>query len=266
MVLGIDVGGSKILALQIENDKILRRWRIETRMGYVIKDLQKIIQESGDEVVGIGFPGYIRKNICVKCPNIPEFNGKNLKDLFGKVVVLNDCTAMAYGEYVLREEKYDPLLLIALGTGVGSGLVYGGKPYVGRGSALEIGHLKGFSNKKCQCGKTGCLETVLGGRYNDVQLLARKAREGDKNALEFFEEYGKNLALAISHAIHILDPEIIVIGGGISKSYDLFIPYVKESLQNLLSFIDVEDIIFERAKSEESAALGVAYIAQRELL
>jgi|GEM_PF-2074461 len=266
MVLGIDVGGSKILAVQIEEDYIVRRWRINTRNGEVIDTLKRIIEESGDELIGIGLPGYLRDGVCVRCPNISELNGKSLQKIIGDVIIMNDCTAMAYGEYMLRDGKYDPLLLIALGTGVGSGLVYRGRPYMGRGSALEIGHLKGFSKIACECGKTGCLETVLGGKYVRIEEMAERARNGDLEAMHFFEEYGKNLALALSHAIHILDPEMVVIGGGIGKSYELFMPIVKENLQELLSFISVDDILFERAKSEESGALGAAYIAKGRLL
>jgi glucokinase len=96
--------------------------------------------------------------------------------------------------------------------------------------------------------------------------MAERARNGDLEAMHFFEEYGKNLALALSHAIHILDPEMVVVGGGIGRSYELFMPIVKENLQELLSFISVDDIFFERAKSEESGALGAAYIAKEGLL
>ncbi len=266
MALGIDVGGSKILAVKLESGEIVRRWKIATRNGYVLNDLRNIIAEAGDEWIGIGLPGYVRNGMCIKCPHVPELNGVAMDVLLDGARIMNDCTAMAYGEYVLRDGKYDPLLLVALGTGVGSGFVHSGRPYVGRGSALEIGHLKGFSEKPCQCGKNGCLETVLGGRYVDVKGMYERANEGDEGAMKFFEDYGKTLARGLSYAIQILDPEIVVIGGGISKAYDFFINSMKEKLSELLSFIEVDDIVFERAKSEESAALGAAYIAERKLI
>ena len=266
MALGIDVGGTKILAVKIENGEIKKKWIFKTENGEVIKTLMGVIEESGESVVGIGVPCYLRNGICVKAPNIPELTGQNLRNYFKKVIIMNDCTAMAYGEYALRDEKYDPLLLVALGTGVGAGLVFKGIPYVGRGSALEIGHLKGFSEKPCQCGKRGCLETVLGGGYVDVKGMYDMAKGGDERAVKFFEDYGKTLARGLSYAIQLLDPEIVVIGGGISNAYNFFIDPMKKELEELLSFIDVDDILFEKAKSEESAALGAAYIAERKLI
>ncbi|AGB04402.1 transcriptional regulator/sugar kinase [Aciduliprofundum sp. MAR08-339] len=266
MVLGIDVGGTKILAARVEDGKILNRWKTGTRNGKVIATLRSIISQAGESRVGIAVPCYLRNGVCIKSPNIPELDGKILQDHFEGAIVMNDCTAMAYGEYFLRGGKYDPLLLVALGTGVGAGFVYKSSPYVGRGSAMEIGHLKGFSEMKCYCGRRGCLETVLGGRYNDLPRMEKMARNGEKEGLRFMEEYGRTLARGIATAIQLLDPEIVVIGGSAARAYDLFERSMKEELHNLLSFITPDDIIFERARSEESGALGAALIADRGLI
>ncbi len=266
MALGIDVGGSKILALKLKGGGVVKRWYMESANGRIMESVEKIIHDADEDKVGIGIPCYLKDEICVKAPNLPELDGKNLKEYLGNVVVMNDCTAMAYGEYVLRNEKYDPLLLVALGTGVGSGFVYQGRPYVGRGSALELGHLKGFSDRPCQCGKRGCLETVLGGRYVDAKGMYERAKKGDEKAIKFFENYGETLARGLSYAIQLLDPEIVVIGGGISKAYDIFIDPLKDELRDLLSFINVDDILFEKAKSYESGAIGAAIIADKNLI
>ena len=266
MALGIDVGGTNILAVRVKKGGIQESWKFKTKNSEVIKIIGGIIEESAERIVGIGVPCYLKNGICVKAPNIPELNEKDLKNYFKNVVVMNDCTSMAYGEYALRGGKYDPLLLVALGTGVGAGLVFKGMPYIGNGSAMELGHIKRFSKRQCPCGKTGCFETVAGGKYVDVKENAKRAKEGYKEAIEFMKNYGRIIGKGLSYAIQLLDPEIVVIGGGISNAYELFAGSMKEELAELLSFIDVDDIIFERAKDEYSGALGAALISERKLL
>ncbi len=266
MSLGIDVGGTNILAARVENGEIQEKWKLKTKKGEVIKIIEGIIEENEEKIVGIGVPCYLRNGICVKAPNISELDGKDLGHYFKRAIIMNDCTAMAYGEYALRGGKYDPLLLVALGTGVGAGLVFKGMPYIGKGSAMEIGHIKGFFTQRCKCGKTGCFETVAGGKYVNVEKNAKRAMNGDKEALEFMKDYGRIVGRGVSYAIQLLDPEIVIIGGGISNAYELFIEPMKEELAELLSIIDVDNIIFERAKSEYSGALGAALIAERGLL
>jgi len=267
MPLGIDVGGTKILVAGVEGGKIVNKRILNTVDGKVIETLRLIIRDYSGEKIGIGIPGYLVGKTCVRAPHIKELAGVDFSEIFPTAYIMNDCTAMAYGEYFLRDGKYQSLLLIALGSGVGAGLIVNGRPYMGRGSALEIGHLKGFSEKMCGCGKTGCFETVAGGKYlPDMKTLADRARMGDDDAVEFYREYGRTVAKGIAHAIQLLDPEIVVFGGGIGKSLDLFLESMKEELDHLLSFVSVDDIIFEKMLSYESGALGAALIAERDLL
>ena len=265
MALGIDVGGTKILGIKYIDGKILREWNFKTVDGEVKCILQKIMKESGEDVIGIGVPCYIRDGACIKAPHIRELTGKKLDEI-GNARFMNDCTAMAYGEYHLRGEKHDPLLLIALGTGVGSGLIIQGKPYIGKGSAMEIGHIKIYSDKRCECGKIGCFETMAGGKYLNTAKMYMRVKRGDEKALKFFENYGKIVARGIAPAIQLLDPEIVVIGGSISQAYEYFMPSLIGELEKLLSYITPDDIIFERAKSSKSGAIGAALIAERDLL
>lgn len=267
MALGIDVGGTKILAVVVVDGEIVKKWKYKTQNGKVLNDIRKIIIESGEKKVGIGVPCYLRDGICIHSPHIEELSQKNLNYLFPDAKILNDGTAMAYGEYYLRNEKYDPLLLVALGTGVGSGLVVNHRPYIGRGSAMEIGHLKGFSNKICKCGKRGCFETLIGGDYiKNIKEIHEFAIEGDYKSVQFFKNYGKNLAMGLSYAIQLLDPEIVVIGGSISKAFEFFIEPMKKELNRLLSFVSGDDIIFEKVRKENSGALGAALIAEKNVI
>ncbi len=255
MTLGVDVGGTKILLYDTETEEVER---YETRNGEVLNLLRNLL--SGKRA-GIGVPCYLRDGICAKSPHVPELNGVDLRRIFPDTIILNDSSAIAYGEYVLRDSRYDPLLLVSLGTGVGGGLVYRGDVYQGRGSAMEIGHVKSFSQERCGCGKVGCLETSIGGKYAPVERMYYLAKEGRAEALEFFRGYGRNLGRAIACAVQLLDPEIVVIGGSGAKAYDFFIPHLMEEMEKMVSFVD--DFRIEPWLAEHSGAMGAALLAQR---
>ncbi len=263
MALGIDVGGTKICVVVVDGKEILEKKQFPTPKKEVIPAIRSIIQNYEEDKIGLAVPCYLRDSICKGAPNVKSLEGKRLRDYFRDAYIINDAAAMAYGEYVLRDEQYEPLLLISLGTGVGGGLVIHGKPYKGKGSGMEIGHIKGFSGRRCDCGKIGCLETVLGGKYvENLKERYIKAKNGDKESLTFFENYGVTLARGIAPAIQLLDPEIVVFGGSVSEAYRFFFPPLKNELRNLLSFITPEDILFGRAKDFCSAAFGAAVLAE----
>ncbi len=258
MALGVDVGGTKILVYDDESGEVRK---FQTPKKGVVEFLKDIIQGSQ---AGLALPCYLRKSVCVKSPHIPELNGLDIKRIFPEVYVTNDANAMAYGEYILRNGKYDPLLLVSLGTGVGGGLVYRGEIYEGRGTAMEIGHLKIFSREKCKCGLAGCLETAIGGAYKEVEEMYNLARMGHRKGIEFFREYGRILARGLSAAIQILDPEIVVIGGSGAHAFPFFKDSLMKELRNLVSFDMLHGIILEPWIAEHSAALGVASLSHKD--
>ena len=263
MALGIDVGGTKICVVVVEGEKIVEKEQYQTPRKEVIPAIRSIIQNFEEDKIGLAVPCYLRDGICKGAPNVRSLEGKRLRDYFRNAYIINDATAMAYGEYILRDGRYDPLLLVSLGTGVGGGLVIHGEPYEGRGSGMEIGHIKGFSVRRCDCGKIGCLETVLGGKYaGNLKEMYIRAKNGEEDALAFFEDYGVTLARGIAPAIQLLDPEIVVFGGSVSEAYEFFFPPLRDELQNLLSFITPQEIFFEKARDTCSAAFGAAVLAE----
>lgn len=267
MAIGIDIGGSKILLVRTENSKILDRRIYKTEPGNVVNLLRSIIDINSTEKIGVAVPGYVVGRVCISAPHVPDLEKFDFSKEFPNVKVINDATAMAYGEYLLRNERHRCLLLIVLGTGVGCGLILDGKPFVGRGSGLELGHLKGYSTIKCSCGKIGCFETIAGGAYlKDIERMTERAKARDSTALEFFRRYGIRLASGIAHVIQLLDPEIVVFGGGIGQHFELFKEGLLEELDKLLTFISPSDIIFERCISYDSGGIGAAAIAERDVI
>lgn len=230
----------------------------------IIDSINKVMElgkVSIDEIkaIGIGSPGPldIEKGIVVTTPNLPFKNFKlvePIKKEFNVPVFLdNDANVAAIGEYMLGAAKgLKNMIYVTVSTGVGGGAVLDGKVY--RGStynALEVGHmtLDPFG-PTCGCGNNGCLEAMSSGtaiarRANEalrskVETSLRKyetvtsyevfeeAKAGDIVAKEIIDRALTYLGIGIANMITSFDPEIIIIGGGVSKAGDIVFDKVKE--------------------------------------
>ena len=135
------------------------------------------------------------------------------------------------------------ILGITLGTGLGGGLIekIGNKISVYRGafnSAGEFGHMTiKFDGPKCSCGNYGCLEEYVSKRFiiresgYPEDKIIEKSRKKDKKIVKVYQKLGKNLGIGLANLINILDPEVIIIGGGISKSASLFLKEAKKEFK-----------------------------------
>lgn len=199
-------------------------------------------------------PGTVDKAnaVVVQAPNLPCLTRFPLKrameEKFGYPVVLeNDANAAAMGEmWIGAARGCRNVICITLGTGVGGGAIFDGKLWRGAdGSAGEIGHcaVDPFGGLQCKCGNEGCLEmfasataivrmahehldefptSSLKGQNISAQLVYEAGLEGDELAITVFEKVGKYLGVAIANLINLLNPEIIVIGGGVVNGWSLF--------------------------------------------
>ena len=193
-------------------------------------------------------------------PNLPQLNGLSLSekisDRLGIAVTLeNDATAAAIGEHWLGASRnVDISICVTLGTGVGGGLIFGGHPFRGAtGTAGEVGHIcVEPDGVACGCGSHGCLE-----QYASATAMVRMAKEiaagrpeskfsnnsdfaavdvydagveGDRAALETFERVGRYLGIAFAGLVNVLNPQMIVIGGGGAGAWNLFIDDVREEM------------------------------------
>ncbi len=232
---------------------------------------KKVVKEAGYDIsdikaVGIGVPGTTdsERGLVLYCTNIAMRNVP-LAEEFKKIIdlpvsLINDADAAAYGEYYAIGKKMHSFVLVTLGTGVGGGIIINDKIYSGfNNSGGELGHTTlYFDGKKCNCGRKGCLEqyasvTALGeqtkemmnkhpeslmhewvkkrGRING-RTAFECAKRGDQAAKEVKEQYIRYVAEGVCNFVNIFQPEMLVIGGGISKEGDeLLIPirkFVKE--------------------------------------
>ncbi len=239
-ILGIDIGATKIFFLARNRKKIIWQKKIATPATKkeferkLLLETESAIKKLKIKKIGVAAAGFLdRKNgKIIFSPNIKELNGLPLKKIIGKVfqgeiVIENDGNCFALAEAKIGAgRKNKNVFGITLGSGVGGGFVVNGKIYYGNsGKAMEIGHLPiKFDGYKCSCGNSGCFEEYASKKYFDRLGVNPEelAKEKTARARKVFSEFGKNLAVGISGIINIIDPEVIIIGGGIANNYSLF--------------------------------------------
>jgi len=248
--IGIDIGATKTLFCLLGGKRVLKKEKIQTPTNKkkLIKALKKNIKNlsSSKTKIGIAVPGILdyKNGVILKCPNLKYLNNLNLKkELKANITIENDANCFTLAESFLGAGKNEKIVLgITLGSGIGGGLVIKDKNkikiYRGAfGGAGEIGHLTiKFDGQKCSCGNLGCFECYGSAKFfkrkgYSSKELAEKTKKGDKKALKIFKEYGRYLGIGLSNAINLIDPEVIVIGGGISKSWPYFLAETKKEIK-----------------------------------
>lgn len=246
----------------------MEKWEIPTRVEdegkNILPDVAASIEEKRAEKdgnimgIGVGVPGPITDDGTVlKCPNIhwPVFNVRDtLASLtgVGNVKIGNDANVAALGEMWKGGGRgFDSIVMVTLGTGVGGGVILGGKILTGsKGAGGEIGHMKVELNESdvCGCGGRGCLEQYssatgivrmakkemredsrLAGRKNlSAKAVFDAAKEGDEYACYIVDKFAKYLGVALANVAHVVDPEAFVIGGGVSRAGDIIIKNIEK--------------------------------------
>jgi glucokinase len=265
IALALDLGGTNLrLAAVGEDGEVYSRARAATpkqsSSGEIIDLMVNLADEcrkgapEGSNIfaVGAAVPATINESegILTKLPNLPALEGVRFRDILSsrlgiEVILENDANAAAYGENWLGASRgVDDSICITLGTGVGGGLILFGRPFRGKdGTAGEIGHICVEAHGvPCGCGGRGCIE-----QYASATAIVRMAKEagldansswdvsslalnGDPRALAVFGQMGSYLGIGIASLVNVLNPEMIVIGGGVSAAWDLFIGHIKKEV------------------------------------
>ncbi|MFA6549646.1 MAG: ROK family protein, partial [Candidatus Margulisiibacteriota bacterium] len=258
MIIGIDLGGTKIAAvLANERGKILTDINIPTEaykgrehvIGVIKKAAYTLIkgQKAKIKAIGIGVPGPIlyNKGIVIDPPNLPGWKRVNLKKILEKefhvpVFVDNDANCAALAEaYFGAGKNARHFIYITVSTGIGGGIIIDRKLYRGAiGAAGEFGHMiidsKGFT---CGCGNVGCFEALASGTAikkrsgMDAIAVELAARQGDKKALAVIAETAHYLSIGIANLVNIFNPELVIVGGGVSKMRELLFTPVRQEFK-----------------------------------
>jgi glucokinase len=240
--IGVDLGGTNVRAGLIKNGKIISLHKQPISSGaeqkIVLKEVYQAIAtvlQPGVCGIGIGVPSLVKDGVVYSVANIPSWRKVPLKKLLEKrfnipVSVNNDAKCFALGElhFGLGRGRKNLVGLI-LGTGMGSGVVINGKLFTGsNGGAGEIGHIPYKAEE---------FEYYCSGRFFqrefglDSAEIQRRADAGDFKAAEMLAAFGDHFADAVMAVLYAYDPEIIVLGGGVSRAYSYFEPRMRERLR-----------------------------------
>ncbi|NQT29453.1 MAG: ROK family protein [Candidatus Saganbacteria bacterium] len=286
MIIGIDLGGTKIAGILVTpSGKMLMDVQIptEAKKGKkkVIDNIKKAIrmlfksQKVKIKAIGIGAPGPILhdQGIVIEAPNLPGWKRVNLKQILQKefrvpVSVDNDANCAALAETWFGAAKFvKDCIYLTVSTGIGGGIVINKKIYRGAiGSAGEFGHMIIDCNgPKCGCGQRGCLEALASGsalkKKTGISALALElaARQGDKKAQEAIAETAHYLAIGVANLVNIFNPEMVIIGGGLSNMRELIINPVKTEFKKYALTLPAKSVKIVRAKlGVKAGVLGAA--------
>ncbi len=257
---------------------------------------QRIAGKQGSiTAISVAVPGTVDvdEGVVIKAPNVPCLDGFRLaaalaSELAWPATLENDANAAAIGEMWQGAGRgYESIICITLGTGVGGGIILGGELWRGaNGSAAEVGHmaLDPFAGVPCGCGSRGCLEV-----YASATAIVRMTREavprypnsllhtsenlsseavyeagvkGDELAIEVFRRMGVYLGIGIANLINLLNPEIIVVGGGVANGWSLFEQHMQQQIIERAFPLPAKSVkILRAACGDDAGLLGAARLA-----
>jgi len=277
--IGVDLGGTNLrIAAVDEAGHLIEKLTLGTQVAlgrdHVVNEMCGAIQQVAERHqgsselrgIGIGVPGIIdmRNGMVRQSPNLPDWvdypaQTEIEKRLGTRVFLENDANAAALGEKWLGAARdFDDMAMLTLGTGVGGGIVLGGRIWRGMtGMAGELGHMTVEPDGvRCGCGNTGCLEVyasatgvvrmareaISGGAVAlgraasaDAEFSAKAvynlAIQGDEDARKIFRCVGRALGIALGSMVNALNLPMYVVGGGVSSAWEAFSPAIFEELR-----------------------------------
>ena len=276
----------------VKHKKTTSRSSDESIFERLLGLIKEVMPEAEDvSGIGVAVPGPVDpvKGIIIDTPNIPEMNGfplvERLNEKLGIPVYLgNDANLAALGEWRYGAgQGHDHLLYFTISTGVGGGVICDGRLLEGSaGLGAEVGHVVVKAEDEgpaCGCGHHGHLEALSSGTgianyvewrledsetesslrssaKRDAMTIAEAAREGDPLAIEAYERAGHYLGVGVSSFLHIFNPSVLIFGGGVSQSRDLFWKPFEVSLrENLFNPAYLENLVITTAALGDDAGL-----------
>ena len=289
-IVAIDLGGTNLkIALFNSRYKIIARellstkkFRKSTLIQAIIKSVNKILREhrilrKSLLGVGLGVPGPInfKKGHVYFFPNISGWHNVPLRAILRKrlgleVFLDNDANLMSLAEYRLGAAKgAENAVCLTLGTGVGGGVIINRQLYRGSGSvAGEIGHIPvNLTGPRCSCGGRACLEAYIGNSKIEkvadrlfkekinLSQLSSLARKNNRKAIKVWEEVGSILGRALVGVVNLLNPDCIVVGGGVAGAGRVLFDKITEVIQGEAMPIHRRVVKVHRAKLGADAGL-----------
>lgn len=274
---------------------------IEAVVENLVSLIKKLGEGESPAGVGFGIPAIIdsKNGVITQAPNISKAENYPIREVLKRnlggdtrVTVENDANCAAVGEWWLGAGRHvGSLVMLTLGTGVGGGIILDGKLWRGAdGMGGEIGHTTIYPDgAKCNCGNYGCLEiyssasairrmvremledsnvvTVLRKELKGVdpgrvpEVVSKAAVGGDEASLRIWDEFGKALGIGIANVVNILNVEMVVIGGGVSQAWEMFIDRTRSELKKRGLKAPAERVrIMRSVLGDDEGIIGASYL------
>jgi len=270
-IIGVDLGGTNVRAGLVEGGRLAKVQSAAIRGDgperAVLEDVFGIIDpliEPGIGGIGVGVPSVVdlKEGIIYDVQNIPSWKKVPLKALLEEryhlpSYVNNDANCFAAGEKHFGKGKpYDNFVGLILGTGLGAGIIANGRLFSGANcGAGEFGMLP-YKDRNFEYYACGQYFTNVHGTSG--KALAERARKGDAAALAVFNEFGNHLGQAMKAILYAADPEVVILGGSVSRSYSFFKEAMWKAMQDFAYSITLQKIRVEISETENIAILGAA--------
>lgn len=266
-VIGVDLGGTNVRAGLVKGGKLakleakaIRSWGSEREVFDDLCSVIDAVRERGVSRIGVGVPSLVdpRTGVLFDTTNIPSWKEVPLKKRLEKrygvpVVVDNDANCFALGEkHFGLAKRADDFVGLVIGTGLGAGIIVGGR--------LVSGAFRGAGELGTIPYRDGILEHYASGQFfaGDGARVATAAAAGDAQARASFDAFGTHLAFAFKVMLYTLAPQLVVLGGSVSKSLPHFERALREGLADF-AYPQVRDqLVIKVSKLESAAVLGAA--------
>jgi glucokinase len=307
--LGIDIGGTNLKAAIVSSEGAVAAFDVAPWSAGEPEEAVALIAGQRDRLVarvrprplsacGCGCAGLVDpgRGVIHASPNLPAWHDVQLARMLEgaldlSVVVENDANAAAYGEFAVGAARGAAnAVLLTLGTGVGGGIVLGGRLYRGsHGGAGEVGHMAvTLDGPPCPCGSTGCIERLvnaeaivaravsllesgrtssLGGTSSfTAKDVGDAAQAGDSVAAEAVAETGRILGIGLANLVQLLDPDVIVLGGGVAEIGEPLLGPARAELERRIASYHASTVrVVPAALGETAGVVGAALLARDAL-
>lgn len=290
-VIGIDIGPSNIHCLLSDlSGRIVEQFSMKVNadlsqeqfLNRLINITKQMIglAPNPDQIVGIGIAMHgvvdVASGTSLFAPNL-KLKNIPIKDTLESefdltVSVENDARAMALGEsWFGNHTDSSSMLVLNLSNGVGAGAVVNGKLYHGYNDiAGEVGHMTiDLQGPICECGNKGCLQTFATGKaivreanahirdrhFSTAEEVYHEAIAGNKQSIEVLEKIGSYIGIGLTNLIHIINPETIILGGGVTRSSEFLMPIIKEEINRRALTDDAKNTIVKITSLGKNATL-----------
>ena len=284
-IAGVDIGGTSIKLGIFEDDVLIFKTSAKTPFGDpkgVCDVIAQLLEHQNVELVGVGSAGSVEfRHDTVSASNL-GWEGVKLRQMLTErlglpVWVDNDAQAAAMAEWHDGVcQGAECALYLTLGTGIGGAMIVNGQPYRGPNNlGAEFGHMIIHPNgPRCACGRRGCLEYYASAtgmkrmaHGQSAYAVIQRAKAGNIKNLSIFERYVRELCIGLNNLIMIYDPQVIVLGGGVSGAGEFLSDACQKELERI--FADTTDPLYCKVKiakhQNDAGILGAALLAKQKL-